>query len=168
MKHLLLLLTVISITASAQTQFAKHSQPTFAKDTLHLLCDDPIAKLTYRIWTTDSTWKGIYPAIDWVTPDQMNRIKKAYAKNEMIRDKSIIAIINSPGTWVVYEDGRVEPAGNENLTYLLIKAQESGNPACVITVPTGMGCTLRKTDNGIKYNYVTLNIKTKSKNNGSN
>ena len=168
MKQLLLLLTVITITSSAQTQFAKHSQPTFAKDTLHLVYDDPIANLTYRIWKTDSSWNGIYPTINWVTPEQMNQIKKAYAKKDMTRDKTIIAIINSPGTWMVYEDGRVELVDHENLNYLLIKAQESGTPACVITVPNGMSCTLRKTGNGIKYDYVTLNIKTKSKNNGSN
>ena len=164
MKQLLLLLTVLSNTVNSQT----HAQPTFAKDTLHLVVNDPISKLTYNIWKSDPTWKGVYPAINWVTPDQMNQIKKVYLKNEIIRDKSIIAIIKSPGTWMVYEDGRVEPAGKDGLNELLIKAQENQTSVCVVTVPEGMGCTLRKTDNGIKYDYAALNIKTKSKNNGSN
>jgi|688.fasta_scaffold883117_2 hypothetical protein len=175
MKKLIFILAIVlSNTVNAQTQFADHVQPTFAKDTLYLLCDDPLSNLIHRIWLKDTSWKGIRPVISWVESDQLKLIKSNYEFANKHRDQSIIAIVNSPGTWIVYQDGKVEPTTSTSLVPLLISAHDSGHQACVITVEQGMSCTLRKTKNGIEYYYAALGVNRSfnnslnTLNNGSN
>lgn len=175
MKKLIFILAIaLSNTLTAQTRFADHAQPTFAKDTLYLLCDDPMSMVTYRIWLTDTSWKGIRPVIHWVESDKMKLVKLNYEFANRHRDQSIIAIVNSPGIWIVYQDGRVEPTTSTSLVSLLVSSHDSGNQACIITVEQGMSCTLRKTKNGIEYYYASLganrsfNNSLNTLNNGSN
>jgi len=89
MKKLIFILAIVlSNTVNAQTKFSDHAQPTFKKDTLYLLCDDPMSIQTYKIWLQDTTWKGVNPVINWVDPKQMKLIKVMYATTRKRRDNS--------------------------------------------------------------------------------
>jgi hypothetical protein len=101
MKNIIFILAIVlSNTVNAQTKFADHAQPTFTKDTLYLLCDDPMSIQTYKIWLHDPTWKGVNPVINWVDPKQMKLIKVMYAANCKRKDEPILnnfILINTNG-----------------------------------------------------------------------
>ena len=70
------------------TTYADFAQPTTTKDTLYLVTNDQLSKLTFSIWKSDPQWDGTCPTILWVTSKEMAEFK----------NKSIASVRNNKAT----------------------------------------------------------------------
>jgi hypothetical protein len=86
-KTLIIALLALPILSYSQTEMGKFAQVNSKKDTLFLLENDPLTKLTFKIWKSDSTWNGQNPTIVFVNTKAMEEIKFAYFRqsNEFVR-----------------------------------------------------------------------------------
>jgi hypothetical protein len=74
MKKLITILALLPISSFAQT-IGNHAHFTASKDTLYLLKEDPLARVTFNVWKNDPTWNGTCPTILFLNTDQMAAIK---------------------------------------------------------------------------------------------
>ncbi len=86
-KSLIIALLTIPTFVYSQTEMGNFAHVTNKKDTLFLLENDPLTKLTFNIWKSDSTWNGQNPTIVFVNHECMEEIKFANfrASNEFVR-----------------------------------------------------------------------------------
>ena len=86
-KSLIIALLALPILSYSQTEMGNFAQVNSKKDTLFLLENDPLTKLTFKIWKSDSTWNGQNPTIVFVNMKAMEEIKFAYFRksNEFVR-----------------------------------------------------------------------------------
>lgn len=86
-KSLIIALLTIPTFVYSQTEMGNFAHVTNKKDTLFLLENDPLTKLTFNIWKSDSTWNGQNPTIVFVNHAYMEEIKfaKFRASNEFVR-----------------------------------------------------------------------------------
>lgn len=89
MKTLLFVLLFSPLLSFGQTTtYADFAQPTTTKDTLYLVTNDQLSKLTFSIWQSDPNWTGICPTILWVSSKEMVEFK----------NKSIVSVRNTKAT----------------------------------------------------------------------
>ena len=77
-KSLAIALLSFPIFAFSQKQMGNFAHVTTNKDTLFLLKDDTMSKLTFNIWKSDPTWNGQNPYIVFVDAESMEDLKFAY------------------------------------------------------------------------------------------
>lgn len=74
----LLAIPTMVLAQSAKPQIGDFAHISEKRDTLYLLCDDPVSNITYQVWTNDKSWKGINPVILFVEKDKMVALKKEF------------------------------------------------------------------------------------------
>jgi hypothetical protein len=86
-KSLITALLSIPAFVYSQTEMGNFAHVTPKKDTLFLLENDPLTKLTFNVWKSDSTWNGQNPTIVFVNREDMEAIKftQFRASNEFVR-----------------------------------------------------------------------------------
>ena len=89
MKTLLFVLLFSPLLSFGQTTtYSDFAQPTTTKDTLYLVTNDQLSKLTFSIWKSDPNWTGTCPTILWVSSEEMAEFK----------NKSIASVRNNKAT----------------------------------------------------------------------
>lgn len=83
-KTLIIALLALPILSYSQTEMGNFAQVNSKKDTLFLLEKDPLTKITFNIWKSDSTWNGQNPTIIFVKTEEMEEIKFAYNRTSSI------------------------------------------------------------------------------------
>ena len=86
-KTLAIVLLSLPIIGFAQSEMGSFAHVSPKKDTLFLLSGDPMSKLTFSIWKSDSTWNGQNPTIVFVNHKTIEELKFAYLQkpNEFVR-----------------------------------------------------------------------------------
>ena len=79
-KTLIIALLALPILSYSQTEMGNFAQVNSKKDTLFLLENDPLTKVTFSIWKSDSTWNGQNPTIVFVKEKEMKDLKFAYSR----------------------------------------------------------------------------------------
>jgi hypothetical protein len=79
MKTFLLALLFSPLLGFGQTteaaEFGTFALATTNKDTLYLVANDPLSKITFSVWKNDPTWDGTCPTILWVSSSEMAEFK---------------------------------------------------------------------------------------------
>jgi hypothetical protein len=58
-----------------EVSYGEFAQPTQDRDTLYLLENHSMSKITYDLWKNDSTWNGCNPCIRFVSFGEMEKLK---------------------------------------------------------------------------------------------
>jgi hypothetical protein len=64
-----------SVIETAEVSYGDFAQPTPDRDTLYLLENHSMSKITYDLWKKDSTWNGCNPCIRFVSFGEMEKLK---------------------------------------------------------------------------------------------
>lgn len=75
----------LSLPLFLKAQTADYAHVNLSKDTLYLLIDSTLSKLTYQIWECDPSWKHTHPIILFVNQEKMKSLKREYESAEFIR-----------------------------------------------------------------------------------
>jgi hypothetical protein len=64
-----------SVAETIEASYGDFAQPTPDRDTLYLLENHSISKITYDLWKNDPKWNGCNPCIRFVSSGEMEKLK---------------------------------------------------------------------------------------------
>jgi hypothetical protein len=76
MKYLIVIAILVMPILSKGQSMGTYAHIHPSKDTLYLLEDDTLSKITYNVWKSDSTWNGQTPTIVFVNSTKMKFLKR--------------------------------------------------------------------------------------------
>jgi len=64
-----------SVAETIEASYGDFAQPTPDRDTLYLLENHSMSKITYDLWKNDPKWNGCNPCIRFVSSGEMEKLK---------------------------------------------------------------------------------------------